>query len=69
VVTTDGYTIWKIQPVTITNRKRKLAMKKTAAILLYLTIALMSFSSHANNPNPKPKCPLGQIPVLDGNLW
>gem|GEM_PF-5397567 len=44
-------------------------MKKTAAILLYLTIALMSFSSHANNPNPKPKCPLGQIPVLDGNLW
>lgn len=44
-------------------------MKKTAAILLSLTIALMSFSSHANNPNPKPKCPLGQIPVLDGNLW
>jgi ribosomal protein L37AE/L43A len=38
-------------------------------LLLGLTIGMTSLCSHANNPNPKPNCPLGQIATQEKGIW
>lgn len=44
-------------------------MKKLTLIVLAMSLGFLSMNSYANNPNPKPKCPMGQIPVLEGSHW
>ena len=44
-------------------------MHKTTTILLTLSLGMLALTSHADNPNPKPNCPLGQLAVFDGTNW
>lgn len=44
-------------------------MKKLLPLFALLAMGAFISNSYAANPNPKPKCPKGQIAVLDGSLW